>query len=395
MKIANASTMVVLGAALSLLAGCAVEDDGRVAQGSDEGEREDAGADVDASGSCFRSCGGSGSEACWCDEQCSLLGDCCSDYRTLCVEADEAGGGEPEDGGEEDLASCVGFCDGVAPSGCECHDGCEETGTCCVDYEATCVAEEPCVKNVVLMGYWPPTNEMLRQWSTNPKQNHGVWTGENWGGYGYDVHAFFPEFPPDGDPSNDPFGSEGRVGSRDFDLQVDYQATSEDFWRIVDELEPTILITTSRGGSIGWEIEAIEGGHGGGESVAFDWSSDGYGDQTHPTRDSIDERSWDAISTWRAGNVLPTELPVDAIVAATEVLDLTSVEIDETGTSGNYLSGFLGLHGLAYARTYPDVLAAGHIHVGIDLPSDDAQQLMEASLHAVLQTHAADATSCR
>ena len=60
-----------------------------------------------------------------------------------------------------------------------------------------------CTKNVVLMGYWPPTNEMLRPWSTNATQNPDGWIGKNWGDHGYDVHAFFPEFPPDGDPNNE------------------------------------------------------------------------------------------------------------------------------------------------------------------------------------------------
>ena len=56
-----------------------------------------------------------------------------------------------------------------------------------------------CAKNVVLMGYWPPTNEMLRPWSTDPTQNPDGWIGADFGGYGYDVYSFFPEFPPDGE----------------------------------------------------------------------------------------------------------------------------------------------------------------------------------------------------
>lgn len=132
---------------------------------------------------------------------------------------------------------------------------------------------QTCKKTIVLMGYWPPTNEMLRPWSTNPAQNPGGWQGENWRGHGFDVYAFFPEFPPDGDPSNDEIGDPGSVGSPDFDLQVDYQATSADFWRIVDTHAPRLLITTSRGGQIGWEIEALEGGHGDDnpDGPAADW----------------------------------------------------------------------------------------------------------------------------
>lgn len=256
--------------------------------------------------------------------------------------------------------------------------------------------EPACAKTVVLMGYWPPTNEMLRPWSQDPLQNPGGWVGQDWEGYGFDVYAFFPEFPPDGDPSNDPIGSPGSVGSEDFDLRVDYQATSEDFWQIVDELQPVVLITSSRGGGIGWEIEAIEGGHGMDNpgDPANDWSSDGYGAVTRPTQDSIDPRSWDAISTHRQGSTLPSQLPMDAIYDAAVALGVTSVEIDEDGTSGNYLSGFLGLHGLYYNQIAPHNVAAGHIHVANGLPVEDASVLVEETLRVVLQAHPADGVAC-
>ncbi|MEX1366249.1 MAG: hypothetical protein AB1Z98_24200 [Nannocystaceae bacterium] len=252
-----------------------------------------------------------------------------------------------------------------------------------------------CAKNVVLMGYWPPTNEMLRPWSQNRAQNPGGWVGQDWEGYGYDVYAFFPEFPPDGDPTNDSIGDDGAVGSPRFPLRVDYQATSADFWPIVDELRPVILITTSRGGGIGWEIEAIEGGHDGGVAAnpALDWSSDQHGAVTRPTEATVLPRSWDAISTYRAGNTLPTALPVDEIFAAADGLGLTSVEVD-FGTSGNFLSGFLGLHGLVYRELNPSTVAAGHIHVGFGLPVSDASQLIEATLHAVLQQYPVDTVEC-
>lgn len=161
------------------------------------------------------------------------------------------------------------------------------------------------------------------------------------------------------------------------------------------EHEPVIIITTSRGGSTDWEIERVEGGHGGSGNAAWDWSSDGF-EEAYPTQDSIREQSWSAINTWRDGNTLTTKLPVDAILEATKALELHDVEIevDETGTSGNYLSGFLGLHGLAYAEAYPEVLAAGHIHVGQSLPTDEAQKLMEATLRAVLTAHPPDPQAC-
>jgi len=66
------------------------------------------------------------------------------------------------------------------------------------------------------------------------------------------------------------------------------------------------------------------------------------------------------------------------------------VFIDETGTSGNYLSGFLALHGLYYNSLHNDPsdplwnIAAGHIHVGSGLSVTDAQRLSEVTLTQVL-----------
>src|SRR5690348_8726717 len=92
--------------------------------------------------------------------------------------------------------------------------------------------------NIVLIGYWPPTNEMLRPFSTSLAQNPGGWMGQNWNGLGHDVYAFFPEFAPDGNPFNDPFGSAGYIGSPESDFRVDYQDTSLDFWSVMDALHP-------------------------------------------------------------------------------------------------------------------------------------------------------------
>jgi hypothetical protein len=273
--------------------------------------------------------------------------------------------------------------------------GVDETTAAASSDTAGSTGSIACDKNVVLMGYWPPTNEMLRPWSTNLAQNPDGWIGEDWEGYGYDVYSFFPEFPPDGDPSNDAIGEDGAVGSPEYDLRVDYQATSADFWRLVDMMEPVILVTTSRGGDIGWEIEAIEGGHGMNEmgSPANDWSSDQHGADQLPTEETIEARSWDAISSYRVGNTLPSQLPMDAILDATSALGVTNVMIDQ-GTSGNFLSGFLGLHGLYYNLQAPHNVAAGHIHVGYGLPVADASALIEATLHAVLQQHPAAGVAC-
>lgn len=244
--------------------------------------------------------------------------------------------------------------------------------------------------NILLIGYWPPTNEMLRPFSTSPLQNPGGWIGQNWNGLGHDVYAFFPEFPPDGEPFNDPFGSAGYIGSSASDFRVDYQDTSLDFWNSVDSLQPLGIITFSWGGfDSRWEIERVEGGHAGGSTPPFDWIEDAN-DEWYPTQDSIDARSWDAISTYRNGLQLQSQLPIDNIFAAASALGVANVFIDETGTSGNYLSGFLALHGLYYQSLHNDpndpfrVLAAGHIHVGSGLTVADARLLSEATLNQTL-----------
>ena len=158
----------------------------------------------------------------------------------------------------------------------------------------------------------------------------------------------------------------------------------------MDALQPVGIVTFSWGGFDNrWEIERVEGGHFGGSTPEFDWEGDGN-DITQPTQASVDARSWDAISTYRDGNRLQTQLPVDDILAATSALGLANVFIDETGTSGNYLSGFLALHGLYYNSLHNDPsdplwnIAAGHIHVGSGLSAADAQRLSEVTLTQVI-----------
>lgn len=253
-----------------------------------------------------------------------------------------------------------------------------------------CFSVDAQAGSIVLVGYWPPTNEMLRPFSTSTIQNPGGWIGQNWNGLGHDVYAFFPEFPPDGNPFNDSFGSAGFIGSLESDFRVDYQDTSADFWNVMDLLNPLGIITFSWGGSDNrWEIERLEGGHAGGSTPPFDWITDANGEPL-PTQDSIDARSWDAISTYRDGNQLQSQLPIDNIFAATSALGLADVFIDETGTSGNYLSGFLALHGLYYNSLHNDPndpfrnIAAGHIHVGSGLSVADARLLAEVTLNETL-----------
>ena len=100
---------------------------------------------------------------------------------------------------------------------------------------------------ILLTGYWPPSNEAIRHFSTNPEQNPDGWLGEDWEGLGYDVYSYFPEFNP---------RNCGNRGKGTGDLEVDYQDTSMDFWPIADGHQPIAVITFSRGSAnMSWEME--------------------------------------------------------------------------------------------------------------------------------------------
>ena len=74
--------------------------------------------------SCQNNCGGQAPGGCWCDDQCTGFGDCCSDFQQFC--------------GQPDPNSCVGNCGQQAPGGCWCDAQCTGFGDCCGDKIAIC-----------------------------------------------------------------------------------------------------------------------------------------------------------------------------------------------------------------------------------------------------------------
>jgi hypothetical protein len=109
-------TILAMTAAVAAL-GCASEAaDPRPAEpGGSETERAPIGKADSLSGSCADGdvCGGPSKGSCWCDEQCSKYGDCCSDYATACG----GGGGEGCASAAEcaDGEQCItGYCVGSA-----------------------------------------------------------------------------------------------------------------------------------------------------------------------------------------------------------------------------------------------------------------------------------------
>jgi hypothetical protein len=153
----------------------------------------------------------------------------------------------------------------------------------------TCFAVH--TNNIMLTGYWPPTNNMLVQFSTDPVLNPGGWQGQNWQSSGYDIYAYFPTFP----------GGTGSNPKGNGDFEVDYQDTSADFWRITAEIHPVAILSYGNGAGP-WEIE-----YNARNLPTNSWSSDYQNPKKPDSKPEIDMPDYYARHS---------TLPVDAIAEA-------------------------------------------------------------------------------
>ncbi len=202
--------------------------------------------------------------------------------------------------------------------------------------------------NYLITGYWPPTNEMLRPWNTDPNQRPPgqPWVGENWEGRGFNIYALFPEFP--GGTTVNPKGNG--------DFEVDYQDTSNDWWGYLPQVRPLVITTFSRANTnVGWEME------GGNIFYALSaWSPD----YLAPTRPDASLPA-DPPNTQR-WSTLPMQAIVDAVAAQVPGVDPFISPID----TGNFLSNYIGYHGNWWRDLHAApgdpmrCIIAGHIHVG-------------------------------
>lgn len=219
-------------------------------------------------------------------------------------------------------------------------------------------------RNIMLTGYWPPTGDMIRQFSANSAQNPGGWTGGNWEGRGYNIYSFFPEFP-------------NGVGQGEGDFEVNYADTSADWARIVNEVRPAAIITFSRANtSNGWELE------GGNRMYAnSQWTADFTG--SRPTDDMP------IVQALTPGTELFSSLPINDIIANVAA---SSADVNAFSTpidNSRYLSNFIGLHGNWHHEMNAGEdaewrnFAAGHIHVGQFTDLDDAVLATEVTLRTL------------
>jgi len=222
---------------------------------------------------------------------------------------------------------------------------------------------------IMLTGYWPPSNEAVRRFSTNPAQNPLGWIGSNWENRGYDVHSFFPEFTPPTCTSCGP-----GVG----DFQVDYQDTSTDFWTIANALQPIAIVTFSRtNANFSWEVELNQ-------YNSTSWTNDYIAPQ-QPTPTPPDASV--PPETLRLSS-LPLQHIVDDIDAANLGLNAficTSVN------AGFFVSGFVAYHGVWYQSMHaaPDdparCVSAGHVHVGRSISWPNARRAAEVTVRTVIR----------
>jgi hypothetical protein len=223
--------------------------------------------------------------------------------------------------------------------------------------------------NIMVIGMWPPTNEMVRPFSTNAAQNPGGWQGANWEGRGYNIYSFFPEFP----------GGTGVNPRGEGDFQVDYQAVSADFWRLTEQLHPVAIVSFSRGNAgSSWEIESAHR-----KLKLSSWTSD-YLAPFQPTTDLPIAQEPD---NTRRNSSLPMTSIRDAVSNAS--LGIPTYIDTSSSFGGTFVSEFTGYHSAWYANLHAAAndparcVAGGHIHVGIDTPLDSAILATQITLREV------------
>ncbi|MFZ0034386.1 MAG: hypothetical protein WAK60_05305, partial [Sedimentisphaerales bacterium] len=232
-------------------------------------------------------------------------------------------------------------------------------------------------QNILLTGYWPPTNEMLRIFSTNTTQNPGGWQGANWEGRGYDVYAYFPEFP----------GGTGSNSKGNGDFEIDYQdvgswtppsAPTGDFWRITGDIHPVAIMSFGQGTGP-WEIEFNAR-----NLPSSSWTDD-YLSPLKPTPAPPD-------TTQSSGYVRHSSLPVESIadaVNSSSGLGITAW-VDWDGNPGAFLCEYMAYHDAWYQSLHSDpcdtyyCMAAGFTHLASGVSASNGTAGTKAALRALI-----------
>jgi hypothetical protein len=237
-----------------------------------------------------------------------------------------------------------------------------------------CLADH--TQNILLTGYWPPTNEMLRKFSTDPNQNPGGWQGQNWQGLGYNIYAYFPEFP----------GGTGSNPKGNGDFEIDYQdvgswqppaAPTGDFWRITGLVHPVAIMSYGQGTGP-WEMEFNAR-----NLPSATWDND-YLSPTKPTPAPPD-------TTQASGYVRHSSLPLDAIAEAVNSSGAgINAWIDWDVDPGHFLCEYMAYHDAWYQSIHGDpcdqyyCVAAGFTHLAAGVSPSNGTTAVEAALRALI-----------
>jgi len=211
-------------------------------------------------------------------------------------------------------------------------------------------------KNILVTGYWPPTNKMLVELKAN---------GKNWRRLGYDVYAFYPE-------------NTEKDGVGEGDFRVDFASVYNDFMRVTGELKPVAILSFGAGQGP-WELER----------VFYPYFTDWFLKGEIPS--TVGVKTLYPIPATLAQKVpRRSSLPLEKISAAVEKIGDAGLMpwIDESGGAGDYVCAFTGFLETWYESEHRDpsdeahVKAAGFIHVNGD--EEKAKASMEASLEALI-----------
>jgi pyrrolidone-carboxylate peptidase len=186
----------------------------------------------------------------------------------------------------------------------------------------------------MVTGYWNPTGQMVRNFSTNTSLNPGGWQGNNWEGRGYDIYSYMPNW------SNSFKG----------DFEVDYQDTSADFWTYTNLTQPIAILSFGAGNGP-WEVEHWAHNLGSG------WASDGNSPY-YPTPSPPD-------SSLASGEKRYSTLPMEAIASnVRNISGITGAWVDYTNNMGAYLCEYLGYHAMWYQSLHNNSGAADYCAAG-------------------------------
>lgn len=212
--------------------------------------------------------------------------------------------------------------------------------------------------NVLMTGYWNPTGEMLAQFSTDAELNPDGWQGENWHDFGFDVYSYFPQ-----------------PGEYTGMLEVDYQDTWEDFWQLVEELNPIAIISFGAGTGP-WEIEYNA-------RNINSW----YNDYEAPYQPTPNPPDTTQVLNFVRHSTLPVNEIADAVNAETDIL----AWVDWNGNPGGFLCEYIAYLGMWYKDTHSNpldenqCLSAGFIHVNNTVSLSTATLATELTLTETLE----------